>query len=143
MSLWSETFLHCPKLDIFPGLENISKLHCSLSMLKEASEFPITHRGWGDPQVLEPRGVDNILRLKEMGKCSSHLEGLIHHVCRWAGGSPCRRTQGFPHDGSFATHYAHRQKLDLDPQFHPVDHDRIDLGLRNFQGRYDWAMSTL
>ena len=65
-------------------------------MLKEASKFPVIHRGWGDSQVLDPRGVDNTLRLKETGKCPSHLEGLAHCVCRWAGGSPCWQTQGLP-----------------------------------------------
>ena len=47
-----------------------------------------------------------------------------------------------PQDGSFATHPAHRQERDLNPQFHLMDHAQIDLGLRNFQGRCDWAMST-
>lgn len=42
-----------------------------------------------------------------------------------------------PPDGSFCIHHAHRQELDLDPQSHTIDHDKNDVGLKNFQSRYD------
>lgn len=76
----------------------------------------------------------------EIAKCSFHLEGLPTVCAGGLEGPLVGKPRVSPQDGSFGTHHAHRQELDLDPQFHTIDRDKNDLGLKNFQSRYDWLL---
>lgn len=53
--------------------------------------------------------------------------------------TPLWENSGFPlRIGVSCTYHAHKQELGLDLQFHTIDCDKNDLGLKNFQSRYDW-----